>query len=289
VKRRRGNWDETIAILDGLRRLMPEDPRTLTELATSYLLTKQNRRADRLFNQATLVRPDSWALYSLRAYNYLAWGQPMSRLRADLQIAEENGGAGSCSVALAWILAAAAEEDYEDLLERRRAAPDCNSQIIGLMRYSFDLYAALAYRELDREQEAEAALDAAGKHLEDILDRNQANLGAHAALGVVHALAGRREQAILHAQTAMKLRPISEDLFQGAEAVQLYVRTLAQLGEPDDLDEALRQLDVLLSMDASITIPYVLSDPFMAPIVGHPRFRELVDRYPANQPAGEDR
>jgi hypothetical protein len=72
---------------------------------------------------------------------------------------------------------------------------------------------------------------------------------------------------------------VSQDAFQGSEPVQFYIRTLAQLR---DIDEAIEQLDHLLSIPAAITIPFVRADPFMDPIVDDPRFAGLAERYPSS-------
>lgn len=45
------------------------------------------------------------------------------------------------------------------------------------------------------------------------------------------------------------------------------------------MDEAIEQLDLLLSIPASVTIPFVRNDPFMAPIVEDPRYEGLVEKY----------
>jgi DNA-binding winged helix-turn-helix (wHTH) protein/tetratricopeptide (TPR) repeat protein len=284
---RRGRWRDQQRVLERLLRRQPDSLEVLSSLGWSYLKTRNHGRAQELFARYFELNPSGNGPYPANTDNYLAWGVPLSKLRAVLQ-AMSSVQPKKCAILASWILLDAAERDFRRLIPRREEAAHCRTVWFGNMPFSFDLYAALAYRELGAADEAKATLEIAREYSENELAQHPGWHGMHAAIGLIYAMQSSRDDALAHAHTAMDMWPISQDAFQGDEAVLFYVRTLAQLGRPEDLEEAIDRLDELLSIPTTVTIPFIRNDPFMDPIVAHPRFQQLVDKYPqAGYPGDE--
>ena len=96
-----------------------------------------------------------------------------------------------------------------------------------------------------------------------------------AALGLVLAYLGRKEDAVREGEWAVALVPVANDAFAGPPYQHQLARIYILVGEPE---KALDRLEPLLK------IPYVLSpgwlevDPTFDPLRGNARFQELVAR-----------
>ncbi len=287
VNRRLGNWSAVLAGLQRLHQIQPQHDSFTTELMLGYALTRNHEQADRLLDEMLAKAPARSALVAMKAFNHLSWGRPISELREDLISAsaelppEPTGSNGRCQSLLAWILADAAEGNFQDLVDRRARAPECQLGTVGNMRFSFDLYAAYAFRELGLTGAADRALEAAIASAEAAYSSaplRKFRYQHNAERGLAYAVAGHRDEALQFAARAVELLPIEQDAFQGIEPYYFYVRTLAQLG---DIDEALEELTYLLSLPGSWMTPALArADPFLEPVVNDPRFEELAEDYP---------
>jgi serine/threonine-protein kinase len=116
----------------------------------------------------------------------------------------------------------------------------------------------------------DSAVIAFSKQLHDFPDRAQLRELVARAL----ALAGRKQEAAIQADSALKLRETTNDasirpyvLFQAA-------RVFIQSGENE---RALDLIERLITMPASdITAAYLRIDPSFAPLKGNPRFEKLI-------------
>ncbi|HEY4129856.1 MAG TPA: protein kinase [Gemmatimonadaceae bacterium] len=118
----------------------------------------------------------------------------------------------------------------------------------------------------------DTALAAFEKQLHDFPDRAQVReLVARAA-----ALAGRKQEAILQADSALKLRETTNDASLRPYVLFQAARVFIQAGEND---RALDLIERLITMPASdVTAAYLRIDPSFAPLKGNPRFEKLIAR-----------
>jgi serine/threonine-protein kinase len=98
------------------------------------------------------------------------------------------------------------------------------------------------------------------------------NLGL---LGYAYAALGRREDALRAGRRATILRPVSADARGGAEIAERLARTYAVLGERE---QAIDQLEVLLSVPSGLSVPLLRADPEWDRLRDHPRFQALLAR-----------
>jgi tetratricopeptide (TPR) repeat protein len=118
----------------------------------------------------------------------------------------------------------------------------------------------------------DTALAAFDKQLHDFPDRAQVReLVARAA-----ALAGRKQEAVMQADSALKLRETTNDASLRPYVLFQAARVFIQAGEND---RALDLIERLITMPASdVTAAYLRIDPSFAPLKGNPRFEKLIAR-----------
>ena len=83
-------------------------------------------------------------------------------------------------------------------------------------------------------------------------------------------------QSIREGKKAVELLPISKDAIGGTEPVGMLAEIYTTVGE---YEAAIDQLEILLSIPSSISVPLLRVDPFWDPLRDHPRFQGLLERY----------
>ena len=105
-------------------------------------------------------------------------------------------------------------------------------------------------------------------------DRN--DYAAHGNLGIAYAGLGRREEAIREGKLAVEILPLSRDALAGTGRILALAKIYAMVSEQD---EAIDQLEVLLSIPSDISVPLLKIDPQWDPLREHPRFQALLEKY----------
>jgi serine/threonine-protein kinase len=134
------------------------------------------------------------------------------------------------------------------------------------------------YRYQDDKIKAQAAFERARTVAERLVGDAPDNPGRHAALGVVLAGLGRKEDAINEGKKAVELLPESKDAVDGPKATVALAEIYAWVGEHD---EAFRLLEHLLTVPNGLTVPLLKLDPIWDPLRSDPRFQALVNKYDA--------
>jgi serine/threonine-protein kinase len=95
----------------------------------------------------------------------------------------------------------------------------------------------------------------------------------HVLRGLALAYLGRKAEAIAEGQRGVALVPISRDAFLGPYIQHQLARIYLLVGEPEN---ALDQLEPLLTMPYNLSPGWLRIDPTFAPLRGNPRFERLV-------------
>ena len=98
--------------------------------------------------------------------------------------------------------------------------------------------------------------------------------GPHQALGLAYAVLGRRDDAVREGLRATELLPVVRNAYDGPPVLLDLARIYAMVG---DLDLAIDQLQVLLSIPGDLSVPLLAIDPTWDPLRGSPRFQELLE------------
>jgi len=122
-------------------------------------------------------------------------------------------------------------------------------------------------------EKAHSYSDSAKVKMVDRLSKDPMNFGRLVQLGVAYAILGQKEEAIEKGLEATKLLPISKDALVGANLLGGLAQIYVLVGEYDD---AIDQLELLLSIPSNITVAKLKLDPIWDPLREHPRFIKLI-------------
>ncbi len=96
----------------------------------------------------------------------------------------------------------------------------------------------------------------------------------HSSLGVAYAGLGRKEDALREGKLGVKLLPVTKEAWRGLYRVEALAKIYVMV---DEFDEAIDQLEFLLSKPGEMSIPLLRLDPAWDPLRDHPRFKKLTE------------
>ena len=136
---------------------------------------------------------------------------------------------------------------------------------------------ALIFETKGDHRTASARYDSALAHFERIIGTNPQSAYIsvfHSDLGLAQAGLGRCEEAIRQGTAAVQLLPITKDAFMGGgllkNLAEIYVTC-------DGHEEAIEQLELLLSVHSSFSQGLLRVDPIWNPLRENPRFQQLLE------------
>ncbi len=272
VQRRQGKFDRALISLSKAVELDPRSNTNAFELGITYLPLRKYREAERYFDRAVALAPDSPEVYAWKAWLHLAENGSVEMAR---QVLDE----GSTRVPTAEMLRIGSRWGSSLLRlpdeEYQRKLAQLSLQSFGADSPLYYLSKAIIHDLRHEAQQAHAHFDSARVLLEARVGKQPGDAGFHSWLGFVYAGLGRKDAAIREGKHAVALLPISKDAFGGPRLVWNLAEIYVLVGE---YDSATDQLALLLTVPSGITVPLVQHDPLWAPLRGNPRFEKLVRR-----------
>ncbi len=272
VQRRQGRFEEA---LESFRRAADLDPRNhLFVFETGGTLNMLRRIDEALVyvDQAVALAPDWLPGLVARPLILVAAGR-IAEARADLtRLAQKPGVLEKLVPFLVddafyrklWRLALPAP--YQDGLDR-----------LSLSQAPFDsaaFYMAKAglYQRRDQKTRTLAYFDSARAVLEGRSAARPTDAALKIDLGMAYAGLGLRDRAAAEAAAADTVDMIAQDAFRGTLWETELARLHLALGQRDD---AIRLVQRLCAVPATLTAPYLRADPEFRPIVNDPRIARL--------------
>jgi TolB-like protein/Flp pilus assembly protein TadD len=272
VKRRQGKFEDAIELLERDRALSPRDPNVFIALGESHGVVRDFDAAESNFRHAISLAPDDPYPYTELALLLLRWRGDVEGAREALRSMPQVGNAESTRVRF---LVELLDRQYDDALAVLDDAP---ADVIeaGAFFIPVDQYVAEAELLSGRDAEATAAFGRARELLAGRLAENEDDQRIHAALGVVYAGLGREQDARHHAMRAVELAPPESDALSAPIQVIQLARTLALLG---DIDGALEQIDLVLTIPSSMSTAWLEADPRWDSLRQDPGYAELLTKH----------
>ena len=268
-----GRFDDALARAEHAFKL---DPRSIaTARRIPGLLHMLRRFPEELpaWDRALALQPDNLSMIQGKAFGYLSLGEIDS---VHALVAEKLKTVDTTALLVRFAL-------YQETMW---ALPsELWPKIVKLTPKDFDndrghwgLKLGHTYRLMGDTTHArmmgDSAVAAFEQQLRDFPDRAQVRELVARAL----ALAGRKQDAKLQADSALKLRETTNDATLKPYVLFQAARVFIQSGENE---RALDLLEQLITMPASdVTPEYLRIDPSFAPLKGNPRFEKLIARKP---------
>jgi TolB-like protein/tetratricopeptide (TPR) repeat protein len=271
VLRRGGRWDEALKALDQAAELDPRGWGVAREQGVTCLYLRRYGEAESYLRKAIALAPDEHEMYGFLAETYWGWTGDLAKARAALQAMPPSGDAWPTYW---WFWQEVYEGNYQEALDRTLASP-VDRIGAALTWVSKNILVARAYSLLGRAPDARAAFQRERDRLEHLLRETPDDFSLHSALGLCLAGVGRRDEAIREGRRAIELLPISKDAVYGHGSVLTLAEIYTMVGEPE---LACEQLETLLAMPSTISVPILELDPRWLPLRGNPRFQALLNR-----------
>ncbi len=163
------------------------------------------------------------------------------------------------------------DENRERGLENIR---EFDGPVSNQFRYlPLSLLSGLVRRQMGDPEGAVAAFDSARTVLSALVAQDPEESAYRSSLGLALAGLGLDEEAILEGREGLRLMPPEVEAWRGGRRVVDLARIYAMTGRTD---EAIEQLEYIMSIPADMSAWELRLDPMWDPLRGDPRFEALV-------------
>lgn len=274
IYRRQGRWDEALA---GFKRAVQLDPNNLepfTRIVASNMWMRNYAEAVEGYNRAIELAPEVNAFYLRKAWVHWLWKGDTEAARATLEVLPKTEP--SMAIQWGWFWQRIYEEEYQTAIEGLDVLPDRPLLEIDLYLAPKPLLKAQAFELLNQRERAQSAYEEARAILEGEVEESPTDAKSRGALALAYAGLDRKEEALNEIQKAMELVPFAQQPYFGLTPLINAALVHTKLGE---YDQAIDYLDTLLAIPSSISVPWLQLDPRWKPLWGHPRFKDLKEKY----------
>jgi tetratricopeptide (TPR) repeat protein len=277
IKRRQGKWTESIANFEKAVALDPKNAGFLYNLGFTYVALKQYEAADKMFDRALEVAPDSFSSRALKSVIAILWKGDVEAAEKQLALSPVRDANGLVTSTQAWVLMLG-RKFSEALREIEQFPGEVFDAHTGRAPKAF--FEGRIYLCQGDKTKATTALEHARAIAEQLVQESPNDAPRRAILGQILAALGQKEAAIAEGKRATELLPEAEDAYDGPQITGQLAAIYAWTGEND---QALRLLDHLLQTTNGITVPLLKLDPSWDPLRKDPRFQALIDKYAAKR------
>jgi TolB-like protein len=283
VDRRQGRWTDALAIYEKAKELDPRNPSVIWNLAETYACLGRNEEAALGFATGMEVNAEAHLFAVARAAIALRADGDPGPLRAVLdQIPTEfDPGGGVTNIGLRVALMERDPVRAAALLERSRSERFNDIGVGGpaaiLDGYTFprQWYEGLIARERGDRAGAERAFASTLQIVEADLARAPDDAKVIAMAGLVHAMAGRNDEAITAGRRAADLLSVARDAYDGPLIALKLAVIYAHAGQAE---RALQLLQELLLIPNGPTPGTLRAEREWDPLRSHPGFAELLGK-----------
>jgi len=275
VKRRQGNFKQAIENIKKASEIDPLNGEYVFNLGSIYAVIRNYPEAERYYNSAISLSPDSPNSITNKTQLYLLWEGRTAKARAVLEGASKNVDlADDPSFVSTWVLLDVFDGNYQEALARLSL-----SSVETFRSQSYFIPKALLHAQINglmgNQQFEQAYYDSARIILETRVKRRSREARYHSSLGIAYAGLGRKEDAVREGKEAVNLLPVTNDAWRGPYRVEDLAAIYAMVGEHD---AAVEQLEYLLSIPSHISVPLLRLDPKWNVLRDNPRFQRLLKR-----------
>jgi len=272
IDRRQNRWDDCIANLKRALALDPRNAHILGQIATAYeSLRRFDKMADILDRGLTLF-PQDPGIRVQRALVSLESSADTKPLHATIQTVIDKDPSIATYIARTWLHLALCERDQQAAVDALAAMKGDGCRNEGIPFPTSWCGAVAARSRGDRVAEREALTTARSEVGKTVLAQ-PSYAEALAALGLIDAGLGRKEEALREGRRAVELLPVTKDAINGALLVEYLAVIYAWTGEKD---AAIKQLEIATKIPCDINYGQLKLHPYWDPLRGDRRFDKIV-------------
>ena len=282
IERRRGRWEEAILHLERARQLDPRNISALWNLSETLTFLRRYAEADQVLAETAKISPEAYMISIARAELALRERGDTAPLRKALRRVPKGFDPGGAVTTIA-VRLALMERDYDEAERRMGTCTECKYNDVGLCGlvgalddYTVprDWYVGLIAWGRGNEKEAARAFLAAKEAVlaEAVESPNDAKILV--MRGLIEAMLGRSEDAIVAGERAAQVLPISADALDGPLVATNLAAIYAQV---DRRDQALAALETLVRQIGGPTPGMLRVEPQWDSLRDDPRFQRLLE------------
>jgi len=273
IQRRQGKWTESTANFEKATTLDPKNVNNLYNLGFSYVAQGNFETADKIFDRALAVVPQSFSAHALKGVVAILWKGDADVAENQLALVPATDSGGLVISTRVWVMML--QRKFPEALQALQKFPgeilDTHS---GRAPKAF--FEGLIYHYQGDKLKAAAASEQARVVAEQLVRESPDDAARHALLGEILAALGQKDAAISEGKRATQLLPESEDAYDGPQISAALASIYAWSGEND---AAIDLLDHLLRTPNGMTVGLLTLDPVWDPLRKDPRFQALIDKY----------
>jgi TolB-like protein/AraC-like DNA-binding protein/Tfp pilus assembly protein PilF len=276
IYRRSGKWQAAMENFLLAHELNPGSSQIAQNIAATYFLLGEFTKAEEFFNKETLLNPTFVEPYYFKSLMYFKWKGNTVQARETINKAlKYREAANNCLIFETLALMEVYDGHYQ------KAISFLQSKDIEIMENQFyyhhkSFHIANIYRILGEMDSARHYYGAARIVLETRLLDYPDDPRLYSALGKIYAGLGLKEKAIEFGKKGEEMMPIAKEAYRGIFRVEDLARIYVITGE---YQEAIKQLDYLLSVPSTISVNLLLMDPNWKPLWQLPEFKKLAEKY----------
>jgi serine/threonine-protein kinase len=272
VERRQGKFEDSIEHFKKAIELDPRNQDMYSEIGSTFRWMRRYRDAEIYYDKAIQLVPELVYSYGQKRSNSLLWKGDLIECRKILESMPQKEPA---FYSFFWLAQEIAERKYEAALDR------LNRMTIEVFQEEADfrpksLMRAFILSYMKKDALARAEYEKAAIFLESQAKERPENAAVFASLGKAYAGLGRKEDAIREGKKAMEMVPLSTDKYMAPTYIVDMAEIHTKLG---DYDQALDEIEQLLSMPFSFSVKSLEIDPSWDPLRSHPRYKQIIAKY----------
>ncbi|HEY2103728.1 MAG TPA: tetratricopeptide repeat protein [Chthoniobacterales bacterium] len=275
IQRRQGKWTESTQNLEKAAALDPKNMSILCNLGYSYMAQRNFEAADKIFDRAVAVDPQSFLAAGMKAAVAVQRTGDLSEVEKQFSSVPPQADPGGL---ITWMRVGiltlerkfpealqVAQQFRGETLATATTAPCPKAFLEGTL-----------YQYQGEKEKARIALEQARTIADKLVREAPQDATRHGQLGLVLAALGQKEEAIREGKRAVELLPESQDAFDGPQGTTALAQIYTLTGE---FDQAFRLLDHLLEVPNGLAVPMLKLDPIWDPLRTDPRFQALIEKY----------